>query len=65
MEFMSILIRIAMVIAGIGAINWGLSLMNINAVKIVTAGNTSIENIVYGIVAVFGVISVIGAFLPH
>jgi uncharacterized membrane protein YuzA (DUF378 family) len=65
MESLSIFIRIAMVIAGIGAINWGLSLLKINAVTIITAGNTTYENIIYGIVAFFGLVSVIGAFLPH
>jgi len=65
MDFMSVIIRIAMVIAGIGAINWGLSLLKINAVSIIAGGNTTFENIIYAIVAVFGIISVVGAFLPH
>ena len=64
----AILIRIAMIIAGIGAINWGLqTFLNINAVKViaVTAGNSTLENNIYALVATFGVISVIGAFFPH
>lgn len=62
----SMLIRIAMIIAGIGAINWGLSLFNnMNLVKIVAAGNSTIENHAYGVIAAFGAISVVGAFIPH
>ena len=65
MDFMSIFIRIAMIIAGIGAINWGLSLLKINAVSIVAGVDTMAEKMIYGIVAFFGVVSVVGAFLDH
>ena len=65
MDLMSTIIRIAMVIAGIGAINWGLKIYNINAVSMVAGGDSKIETFIYYLVAISGLISVIGSLFPH
>ena len=58
---MSAIIMLAVIIACIGAINWGLqSVFNINLVSIVTVGNQTFEKIVYMIVGVSGLIALIG-----
>ena len=58
---MSAIIMLAVIIACIGAINWGLqAVFNINAVTIVTAGNQQFEKIVYILVGLSGLIALVG-----
>jgi len=50
--------KLAMVLAAIGAINWGLVVLNWNAVEnILGFAGTTVVNIVYVIVALCGVYS--------
>ncbi len=54
--------KTALVLAAIGAINWGLDVAGYNAVQLLLGWNAMIMNTVYVVVALCGVYALVKAF---
>lgn len=54
--------KTAMILAAVGAINWGLTTFDFNVVNLIFGSWAIIENIVYWIVALSGVYALVEAF---
>ena len=63
---MEILQKCALVLTIIGAINWGLiGLLNFNLVNMLTGGIDIIENIIYILVGIAGIINIMLLFYHY
>lgn len=54
--------KIALILAAIGAINWGLDALGYNIVNLILGSLPTIESIVYYIVGLCGIYALINAF---
>ena len=54
--------RVALILAAIGALNWGLATLDWNLVSLLLGSWPVVENIVYWVVAVAGAWTIYGAF---
>ena len=53
--------KTAMILAAVGAINWGLVAMNFNLVNFLVGSWPIVERIVYGLVGISGIYAIIAA----
>ena len=54
--------KVALVLAAIGAINWGLTELNFNVVNVILGGIPTLESIVYYLVGICGIYALVKAF---
>lgn len=54
--------KVALVLAAIGAINWGLTELNFNVVNLIFGGIPTLESIIYYIVGLCGIFALVKAF---
>jgi len=54
--------KVALVLAAIGAINWGLTELNFNVVNLIFGGIPTLESIIYYVVGLCGIYALVKAF---
>ena len=54
--------KVALILAAIGAINWGLTELNFNIVNLIFGGIPTLESIIYYLVGICGIFALIKAF---
>ena len=54
--------KVALVLAAIGAINWGLAELNFNVVNLIFGGIPTLESIIYYIVGLCGIWALVNVF---
>ena len=54
--------KVALVLAAIGAINWGLTELNFNIVNLILGGIPTIESILYYLIGICGIYALVKAF---
>ena len=54
--------KLALILAAIGAINWGLAELNFNVVNLIFGGIATLESIVYYLVSICGIYALAKAF---